>query len=66
MVEIGRVDWFLHAYLCCYVRIHDFAVGGVLRRVQEQAGAVLPSAPGDARRQHQVEGLAAGEKLPYV
>ncbi len=66
MVEIGRVECFLHAYLCCYVSMRGFAVGGVLRRVQEQAGAVLPSAQGDARRQHQVEGLAAGEKLPYV
>ena len=63
MAEIGRVEWFLHAYLCGNVSIHGFAVGGVLRRVQEQAGAVLPAASGDAGYQHQDEGLAAGEKL---
>ncbi len=38
-------------------------MGGVLRRVQEQAGLVLPAASGDAGYQHQDEGLAAGEKL---
>jgi len=63
MVETGRVECFLHACLCCEVRIHGFAVGGVPGRVQEQARLVLPAASGDTGYQHQGEGLAAGEKL---